>query len=220
MNFSSSKLKEKIKTLAKNSVLNSYQPIELQPALVREKLSQFKMETNENPMVLVDHSFPVKGVGTVALGVVKTGVIRKHDNITIYPTKGKTLVKSVQVHDTDVAEATAGVRVGMALKDIKPEDIPRGSILSVSDSLKTANTLELNFTLSQYSQRTINPGDIFLAGYQLTYTPATVTEGSLKQGQTGKIKIQLEKEITILPERLVLLDPSLKIPRIAGGEKI
>jgi selenocysteine-specific translation elongation factor len=211
---------ETLKTAAPDSIINAYSLLEWQPAIIREKLAELKIDNSGEATVLADHSFLVKGVGTVVLGVVKKGVIKKHDEITLYPSKTKTIVKSIQVHDTDVQEAQTGVRVGLALKDIKPEDIPRGTVLSTSQSIKTASTIELNFTLSKYSPRTINPGDIFLAASTLNYTPAKTIEGSLKPGQTGKIKIQLEKEIPQLSGRLLLLDPGQKMPRILGGGKI
>lgn len=211
---------ESLKTITKDSVVSNYSQLEWQPALIREKLAEHAVNADGQPTVLIDHSFPVKGVGTVALGVVKCGTIKKHDELTIYPSRTKTLVKSIQVHDTDVAEAQAGVRVGLALKDIKPEELPRGTVLSLDPSIKTANTLELNTTLSKYSPREIKPQDTYLASAHLNYTPAKILEGQLKPGETGKIRLQLEKEIPLLPGRLTLLDPGQKMPRTHAGGQI
>jgi len=211
---------DSLKAAAAASVVSSYPLLEWQPALVREKLAELAFGAGGETLVLVDHSFAVKGVGTVALGVVKQGVVRKHDPITLYPSRIKTLVKSIQVHDKDVAEAQAGVRVGLALKDARPEDVPRGTVISSSDSLETASGVEADVALSKYSPRTLNPGDVFLAAHLLTYTPARVLEGSVNPGQKGRLKLQLEKEITLTPGRLMLLDPSQKMPRILGGGRL
>jgi selenocysteine-specific translation elongation factor len=211
---------ESLKPLTKDSVVSGYSQLEWQPALIREKLAEHTINAGGQPTVLIDHSFPVKGVGTVALGVVKCGTIKKHDELTVYPSRTKTLVKSIQVHDTDVAEAQAGIRVGLALKDIKPEELPRGTVISLNPNIKTANTLELNITLSKYSPRELKLGDTLLASAHLNYTPAKILEGQLKPGETGKIHIQLEKEIPLLPGRLTLLDPSQKMPRTCAGGQI
>jgi selenocysteine-specific translation elongation factor len=211
---------ESIEPIIANSIASKYKKIENQPASIREMLAEYKPDTSGEAAVLVDHSFPVKGVGTVALGVVKQGVIRKHDEVTLNPQGGKTLVKSIQVHDTDVSEAQTGVRVGLALKDIKPEDIPRGTILTTNSNIKNASTVEVEIKLSKYSPRPIKPDDTYLAGFLLNYTPAKILEGALQPGQTGKIKIQLEKEIPQIPGRLTLLDPSQKMPRITAGGNI
>jgi len=76
--------------------------------------------------VPVDHHFPVKGVGTVALGGVAEGTIRVHDELRVFPTSRVAHVRSIQKHDDDVTEAAAGDRVGLALKGVETGDLERG----------------------------------------------------------------------------------------------
>ena len=77
----------------------------------------------------VDKSFPVKGVGTVLLGIVRSGRVRVHDMLK--SSSGKdVLVRSIQVHDDDMQEAAAGERVGLAVKGIEDKDIGKGDALS------------------------------------------------------------------------------------------
>jgi len=98
------------------TVVSSYPTADEQVVELRDKLAQLRLGNDGNCMIQVDHSFSVKGVGTVALGVVKKGVVKKHDNLTIYPDRKKASVKSIQVQDLDVSEAAAGVRLGLAMK--------------------------------------------------------------------------------------------------------
>jgi len=158
-------------------------------------------------------------VGTVALGVVKKGILQRHDELTIYPQRTKAQVKSLQVHDMDVTEAVAGLRVGLAFKDIKPEDVSRGSLLSTNASIVTASALDVDCTLSRYTPRPLSEGDTFLASAHLNYVPARVAEGSVAPGRTGKIRLSLEKELPMLQARLILLDPGQRIPRVLGHAK-
>ncbi len=77
----------------------------------------------------VDKSFPVKGVGTVLLGIVRSGKVRVHD--TLKSSSGKdVIVRSIQVHDDDMQEAVAGERVGLAVKGIEDKEIEKGDALS------------------------------------------------------------------------------------------
>ncbi|MFH0862697.1 MAG: EF-Tu/IF-2/RF-3 family GTPase [Candidatus Altiarchaeota archaeon] len=205
-----------LKSLLEGTVAGSYEVLEDQSMVVKERLAQLECK-NEGPAVVqVDHSFPVKGVGTVALGVVKQGVLKRHDNLLILPHKLKVSMKSLQVHDVDMEEAGTGLRVGVALKDIRPEDVPRGCILSVDGSVPVVRELEIDAVLSKYAPRPLGVGDQFSVNSCLNYVPAKVVSGSVEKGKTGRLKLSLEKETPILGGRVVFLDPGLKPPRVFG----
>lgn len=74
----------------------------------------------------MDHRFPVKGVGTVALGTVTQGVVRKHDALSNLPGGEETVVRSIQRHGRGVDHALQGERVGLALKGLGPQELDRG----------------------------------------------------------------------------------------------
>jgi len=51
----------------------------------------------------------------------------------------------------------------------------------------------------------------------LNYVPARVVSGSVSPGCSGRVRLELEKEITWLEgSRIVLLDPGQKRPRVFG----
>ncbi|MCI4361477.1 MAG: hypothetical protein L3J91_07200, partial [Thermoplasmata archaeon] len=62
--------------------------------------------------VPIDHAFPVKGVGAVALGVVRRGSLTAHEKLRLFPTPKLVEIRSIQVHDVDVRAARTGERVG------------------------------------------------------------------------------------------------------------
>ena len=72
--------------------------------------------------VPIDHHFNVRGIGTVILGCVADGWIKKHDKMRVEPLGKTAQIRSVQKHDDDFAWAYAGDRVGCALKDIDAEE--------------------------------------------------------------------------------------------------
>lgn len=80
--------------------------------------------------VVIDHAFAVRGVGTVALGFVRRGVLRVHDELRLVPLDRSVLVRSIQRFDEDQTEAPPGSRVGVALKGIEPHEIERGFLLT------------------------------------------------------------------------------------------
>lgn len=80
--------------------------------------------------VMLDHAFAVRGVGTVALGFVRRGTLRVHDELRLAPLDKSVLVRSIQRFDEDQTEAPPGSRVGVALKGIEPDEIERGFLLT------------------------------------------------------------------------------------------
>ncbi len=92
--------------------------------------------------VPVDHAFPVKGVGAVALGVVRRGTLRARDKLRLWPTPKLVEVRSVQVHDVERKEAYCGERVGVALKGVEADEISRGQVLAPEASLAEGTALK------------------------------------------------------------------------------
>ena len=97
-----------------------------------EKLVAFRRDHSskaEELRIDIDKSFPVKGVGTVLLGIVRSGTVNVHDSLK--SSGGKDIsVRSIQVHDEDQQHASAGDRVGIAAKGIDYIDVEKGDVLS------------------------------------------------------------------------------------------
>ncbi len=209
-------LTDSLKKFLSGTVLSNYPVIEEQVVGIRDRLAEYKPESGGDVFVQIDHSFPVKGVGTVALGVVKQGVLKRHDELILFPTHVKAQVKSIQVNDVDVEEASKGLRVGVGLKNLRPEDVPRGTILAHEGTIQVSDTLTLNCSVSKFSPKAISVGDSFMLSTHLNYVPVKVADGSVSQGGTGQIKLTLEKKTPILPGRMLFMDPGQKMPRVFG----
>jgi selenocysteine-specific translation elongation factor len=106
-----------------------YELVEKEDILQKlDTIAQSKSASGD-PVIDVDKSFPVKGVGTVLLGIALSGVIKKHDELVTQ--HGKRLqVRSIQVQDEDCDSATAGARVGLAVKGIDEKEVEKGEVLA------------------------------------------------------------------------------------------
>ena len=170
--------------------------------------------------VPIDHFFDVKGVGTVALGTVRRGVVKQHDSLVAYPTAKKATVRSIQVHDDDVPEATVGARVGLALKGIEVTDLERGIIFAPAGSLKVPEKLDMGFAVSKYWKGLVKKDMVLHAACGLQIVPARVEDvpgEGLKPGGTGKITLRFEKPLACeAGDRIIGLDLDSKGLRIAG----
>lgn len=84
--------REKVEPLLKGTGLDKFEIVEDNPVFLREQLlaeaarqTPSATETDAYGTVAVDHAFNVKGVGAVALGLVKNGTIKKHDEMHVLP---------------------------------------------------------------------------------------------------------------------------------------
>lgn len=89
-------------------------------------------------------NFLFKGIGTVPVGRVETGILKPGTIVTICPANISTEVKSVEMHHESLVEALPGDNVGFNVKNVSVKDIKRGMVAgdSKNDPPKEAK----NFT--------------------------------------------------------------------------
>lgn len=172
---------------------------------------QPERDLNSQAVVVVDHSFSVKGVGEVTLGFVRKGIVRKYDKLTLLPASKEVMVRSIQMQDEDFEEAPAGARVGLAIKGAAIDELKRGTVLCGPDGARTTTALKLSFQKSPFYSDIVSEG---------TYH-ATVGMQTLPITITGKddisVAIESEKPIAYLPDdTFLLLDLNAKKMRIIG----
>lgn len=120
-----------------NEPMRAYDPVHL-----REAMAGWTVPAGVGPTrVPLDHAFPVKGVGAVALGIVRGGPLEAHARLRLFPTDHEVEIRSIQVHDVDVRSATTGDRVGVALKGVEAEELSRGQVLAPPGALEVGSTL-------------------------------------------------------------------------------
>ena len=151
---------------------------------------QSVLEANANaPLVLpVDQHFNVKGIGLVAIGYVQSGRVSVHDEVLLLPANGTGNAKSLQVMDDDVEVASAGDRVGLALRNTKEEHLTGNTIIvhpPVEDKRANVSTpmaldqhgrslVELD--TSPFQKRVLAPGDVIHASVDLQFVVGRIVE--------------------------------------------
>jgi selenocysteine-specific translation elongation factor len=141
---------------------------------LRQALEGWTAPHVEGPvMVPIDHAFPVKGVGAVALGVVRRGSLKAHEKLRLYPTPKAVEVRSLQVHDVDRKEAGCGERVGVALKGVEADELERGQVLAPEGTLREGTELAADaFSKCRYYRGDAGPGASIHAVVGLQVVPA------------------------------------------------
>ncbi|MCS7132828.1 MAG: translation elongation factor EF-1 subunit alpha [Aigarchaeota archaeon] len=78
--------------------------------------------------------YSIRGVGTVPVGRVETGVLKPGDQVVIMPLGVRAEVKSIEMHHQPLQQAIPGDNVGFALKGVEKAQIKRGMVVSSPDS--------------------------------------------------------------------------------------
>jgi selenocysteine-specific elongation factor len=72
----------------------------------------------------------MKGFGTVVTGTLVSGVLRREQEVELYPTGRRLRVRGIQVYGEATDQARAGERTAVNLADIEAGEIERGMVLS------------------------------------------------------------------------------------------
>lgn len=82
----------------------------------------------------VQDVYTIKGIGTVPVGRIETGVLKPNTKVTFQPSDKTGEVKSIEMHHETVDEAIPGDNVGFNVRGIERTDIRRGDVAGPSDN--------------------------------------------------------------------------------------
>jgi selenocysteine-specific elongation factor len=96
----------------------------------------------------VDRAFTIKGTGTVVTGTVWSGSIARDATLSVFPPGKQLRVRGIQHHGTQEKAAEPGQRIALALANIDPSNVRRGSVIVSADSWQPTSRIEAEITLS------------------------------------------------------------------------
>ena len=85
----------------------------------------------DKPMRLpVQDVYSITGVGTVPVGRVETGTLKKGDKVVFMPSNVTGEVKSIEMHHEEYQEAKPGDNIGFNVRGVNKDQIKRGDVVS------------------------------------------------------------------------------------------
>ena len=217
---------DQVKPILKGTVLEGYSVCERSYAAVMERLSKIEAWESKGSLRLpLDHFFLTKTIGTVAVGKIERGMLKEHDKLTVLPTRKEVLVKSLESQEVTIGEAGAGVRVGVALKGIEPEELGRGFILTdLEQEFIVSNIVSGEFTVNRFQKQPLEAGQKLqiALGLQSESVVLKRIDGKERLGanETARIELMTEtgkKLVYEAGERFIIFRPELKGLRIVGS---
>ena len=158
-----------------------------------------KQATDEGEFrMYIDRTYSVTGVGAVASGTVKSGVVETGDELLLGPLADGSFteveVRSIEMHYHRVDRASSGRIVGIALKGVREADIERGMVLLPREAdPEPVREFEAEVMVLNHPTR-------ISAGYEPVVHLETVSEaavfspegGRLLPGDTGQTRVRFK----------------------------
>ena len=174
-------------------------------------------------MMPVEGVHTIVGRGTVVSGRVERGVIRVGDGLEIVgldSVDGQVVVTGVQSFHKDVAEARAGMNIGLLLRGVKRDDVVRGNVVVKPGSVKPYRTgLAQIFVLSKDEGGRHTP---FGSGYQpqFFFGPTDVTGVIHVDTETGLVEPGAQAQIRFDLNKPVAIESGMRFAMREGGKTV
>jgi elongation factor 1-alpha len=97
-----------------------------------DALPAVELPTDKPLRLPIQDVYSIKGVGTVPVGRVESGIMKPGDNIVIMPSKKTGEVRSMEAHHEQLQEAKPGDNIGFNIRGLERKDINRGDVLGHS----------------------------------------------------------------------------------------
>lgn len=76
----------------------------------------------------VEDAYTISGIGTVPVGRVETGIMKKGDQVVFMPSGAAGEVKSIEMHHEEIPQAVPGDNIGWSVRGIGKNDVRRGDV--------------------------------------------------------------------------------------------
>lgn len=155
-----------------------------------------KREAQGDFRLPVDRVFSLKGFGTVITGTLMEGKLKKDQEAVLYPENEPVKVRSIQVHGAARDTAYAGERAAVNIPDKKKEEISRGDILALKDSMDSSYMLDIRAQALKHTERSIVNGSrvhVYHGTRELLGKIILMDRAELKPGESCYAQLRLEE---------------------------
>jgi len=171
----------------------------------------------------IDRVFSIQGFGTVITGTLITGILKKGDEVEIYPVNKISRIRNIQVHSSDAEKAYAGQRTAINLSNIKKSDIYRGCVIAPVNSMKNTMMLDVKLNLLKSSKRIVaNRSRLhFYTGTSEILTRVVLLDrDELSPGESCYAQLRLEEEVAVRRGDKFIVRFYSPVETVGGGEII
>jgi len=178
-------------------------------------------ELNTIPRLPIDRVFSITGFGTVITGTLISGILKKGDEVEIYPVNKLCKVRNIQVHSSDADKAYAGQRTAINLSNIKKTDIYRGCVIAPVNSMKNTTMLDVKLNSLKSSKRIIENRSrlhFYTGTSEILCRVVLLDRDELSPGESCYAQLRLEEEIAVRRGDKFIVRFYSPLETVGGGE--
>lgn len=172
------------------------------------------------PRLPVDRVFSITGFGTVVTGTLVSGRLTTGDTVEILPAGLPSKVRSLQVHNRKVDEASAGQRVAVNLTGLDVDDVARGSVLAFPGTLKSAYRLDVHLSLLPKTAHQLKNRTrlrVHLGTAEILGRIRLLDRDEFKAGEEGYAQLELDSPVAAARGDRFVLRSYSPMHTIGGG---
>jgi elongation factor 1-alpha len=173
--------------------------------------------------VPVQDVYTIAGVGTVPVGRVETGVMKKNDKIIFQPANVTGEVKSIEMHHEEAPQAEPGDNIGWNVRGVSKKDIRRGDVCGHPETSPTvAKEFKAQIVVLQHPSA-ISAGYTPVFHCHTSQIACTITQilakldprtGAVKEQNPAFIKAGDAAIIMVTPSKPMVIEKVKEIPQL------
>ncbi|WP_410506355.1 selenocysteine-specific translation elongation factor [Haloimpatiens sp. FM7315] len=171
----------------------------------------------------VDRVFSVSGFGTVVTGTVISGSVKVGEEVEIYPSKIKTKVRGLQVHEKSVDLSEAGQRCAINLSNIKVSDIERGNVISKENAMEPSFMVDTKFYYLKSADRPLENRQrvrLYHGTEEILCRTVILDKDAINPGEEAYVQLRLEKPLSSQRNDRFVIRSYSPMHTIGGGSII
>lgn len=171
----------------------------------------------------VQDAYTISGIGTVPVGRVETGIMRKGETVTFMPSGASGEVKSIEMHHEEQDQAVPGDNIGWNVRGIGKSDVRRGDVCGPADKppsvadeftgqivvLQHPSAITIGYTPVFHCHTAQTAGTFMSLDKKLD-----PKSGEVKEENPTYIKAGDAAIITVKPTRPMVIEPVQEIPQL------
>lgn len=168
----------------------------------------------------IDRVFTMKGFGTVVTGTLVAGLIRREDELEVFPSGRRVRVRGAQVHGRSSDQAVAGQRTALNLAGASTEDLSRGMTLAPPGTFETTRQADIRLCLLATAPRALkNRARVHFHSYSMETVAEIALYGTKQIAPGGEsfARLKLPEASLLLPGDRFIIRQFSPVVTIGGG---
>jgi selenocysteine-specific elongation factor len=167
----------------------------------------------------IDRVFTMKGFGTVVTGTLISGSVAREEEVEVLPDRRRVRVRGIQTHGVAEERAFAGQRTALNLAGVATEELWRGQMLVMPDTLRSSVIVDVWLTMLPDAKPLKQRAPVHVHAFTAeTVAQVGMIDGDLMApGTSGNAHLHLANPMALVPGDRFIIRQFSPLVTIGGG---